>query len=490
MAGEIRKAFNHATIYAIGNIVRHMASFVMLPIYTRFLTPADYGVLELLSMILDFFGIIFGMRISEAVLRFYFAEKTDLGRKQVFSTAMILGISLSISGLIMVLCFSGIFSEIILGSREYAGYLTPFAFTLVLDTIANIGMVYLMARQRPWLFISISILKLCLQITFNIYFIVIKGMRVEGVIYSALIASSTITSIMLIYMVYANGFSYSRAITRGIIKFSLPMIVAGVAAFYSTFGDRYFIRLFSGLHEVGLYSLGYKFGFILAMVAWDPFQKIWSSMRYQIYEKENAVSLYQRIFTYISLILIFTALGIALFVKDFFRIVTAPEFWPAYKVVPVILVAYIFQSWTAFCNLGILIKKNTIQITYGMMVGVAVITAGYALLIPIWGVMGAAFATLMGFFSSFYWIYRQAHKYYDMQLPWMKVSGIGALAAAVYLLSIPLPDDLVISISARIGLIILFVMGLLSLPILSSEEKGFLFGLLKSPHRIRQAFAK
>lgn len=490
MAEEVKKAFSHATIYAIGNIVRHMASFVMLPIYTRYLTPADYGVLELLSMILDFFGIIFGMRISEAVLRFYFAENSDIGRKQVISTAMIVGMSLSMLGLAVILGFSGFFAETILGGREYASYLVPFAFTLVMDTIANIGMVYLMARQKPWFFISISILRLCLQIAFNVYFVVIKGMHVEGVIYSALIASFAVTVIMSIYVLSVNGFSYSRAITVEIIKFSLPLIAAGVAAFYSTFGDRYFIRVFSGLHEVGLYSLGYKFGFILVMVAWDPFQKIWASLRYQIYEKEDAILIYQKIFTYVSLAMIFTALGIALFVKDFFRIIAAEEFWPAYKVAPVILIAYIFQSWTSFCNLGILLAKNTIQITYGMIVGVVVITVAYILLIPAWGAMGAAVATLMGFFSSFYWIYRQARKYYDMQLPWMKISGIGALAIAVYLLSLPLPDEITVSITVRIGLIMLFIAGLLSLPILSNEEKSFLFGLLKGPHRIRQVFAK
>jgi O-antigen/teichoic acid export membrane protein len=441
-------------------------------------------------MILDFFGIVFGMRIGEAVLRFYFAEKTDVGRRQVISTAVLVATSLSMFGLAIILGFSGTFSEVVLGGRQYESYLVPFAFTLVMDTIANIGMIYLMARQKPWFFISMSILRLCLQITFNIYFVVIRGMHVEGVIYSALIASFVIMTVMSVYVLSINGFLYSRPVTVEIVKFSLPMIAAGVAAFYSTFGDRYFLRVFSGLDEVGLYSLGYKFGFVLVMVSWDPFQKIWASLRYQIYEKENAVLIYQRIFTYISLAMIFVALGIALFVKDFFHIVAARDFWPAHKVVPVVLIAYIFQSWSSFCNLGILITKNTIQITYGMIVGVAVITAGYLMLIPAWGAMGAAVATLAGFVSSFYWIYRRSRRYYDMKLPWMKVAGIGGLAAAVYMLSLLLPEETVVSISARIGLVLLFVMGLLSLPILSEQEKSTLLGLLKGPHRIRQVFAK
>jgi O-antigen/teichoic acid export membrane protein len=188
--------------------------------------------------------------------------------------------------------------------------------------------------------------------------------------------------------------------------------------------------------------------------------------------------------------MIFIALGIALFVKDFFRIVAAPEFWPAYKIVPVVLIAYIFQSWTAFCNLGILLRKNTIQITYGMIIGVVVITIAYVVLIPALGAEGAAIATLVGFFSSFCWIYRRARSYYDMQLPWMKIALIGALAISAYLLSLLLPEDLVVSIVARTCLMMLFAMGVLSLPILNDQEKNFLFGLLKGPYRIRQVFAK
>src|SRR5690606_9626908 len=115
----------------------------------------------------------------------------------------------------------------------------------VMDAMATVGMVYLMARQKPWLYITVSILRLTLQIAFNIYFIVIKGMHVEGVIYSALIASTAVGTIMFVYVISANGFLFSKTVSLEIMKFSLPIIAAGMAAFYSTFGDRYFIRVFS-----------------------------------------------------------------------------------------------------------------------------------------------------------------------------------------------------------------------------------------------------
>ena len=74
MTQTSKKLISHGTVYFIGNILRYAISFVMLPIYTRFLTPADYGILELLSMVIDFSGIIFGLRVGQAIFRFYLEE--------------------------------------------------------------------------------------------------------------------------------------------------------------------------------------------------------------------------------------------------------------------------------------------------------------------------------------------------------------------------------------------------------------------------------
>lgn len=489
MSGLASKTVSHASIYALGNILRHITSFIMLPVYTRFLTPEDYGVLELLSMMIDFFGIIFGIRIGEAIFRYYFDQEDEQYRRRVMSTSILIGLLFSSCGVTLILLCSGFISEFLFGGPEFRTMVVLFSFTLVLDMLVTIGLTYVRAKQKPWLFIGISFTKLMLQLGFNVYFVVILGMHVEGVIYSALIAGSVISIILMGYALKEVGFAFSYPLAQKIAVFSYPIILAGIGSFYLTFGDRYFIRLFSGLHEVGLYSLGYKFGFVLVMLSWDPFNKIWDSIKYEIRSRENSTQIYQRLFIYISFVMIFVALLISLFVKELLIIMSDPVFWEAYKVVPLIMVAYLFQSWSAFCNLGILIRRNTIQITYGTMAGVVVITAAYLLLIPKFGAMGAAWATIIGFFVRFLWIYLKAKQELDMGLSWPRVSMIGAAAILTYLASTLFSFGLISSIALKSGLVVCFLAVCLWLPILAENDRKTILKILRNPLRAKAIIA-
>jgi O-antigen/teichoic acid export membrane protein len=133
--------------------------------------------------------------------------------------------------------------------------------------------------------------------------------------------------------------------------------------------------------------------------------------------------------------------------------------------------AYIFQAWMKFCDLGILLKKKTMQIAQAEMLAAAVITVAYFTLIPSFGMLGAAWATLIGFATRFYWANKKGKENYDMELPWGKVWLIGLCAGFILALSYLVPDDLLLSITIRTGLMVLFVALFSFMPILSRGEK-------------------
>ena len=138
-----------------------------------------------------------------------------------------------------------------------------FSITIVFQGLIEIPMVFIKNLQLPWHFIFFSIFKLSTQLSLNIYFVVIKQMHVEGVIYSALISGAVMSFVLAWYTITKTGISFSKTKAKELIKFSIPMILTSLITFYITFGDRFFLRYFNGLSEVGIYSLGYKFGFLL-----------------------------------------------------------------------------------------------------------------------------------------------------------------------------------------------------------------------------------
>ena len=455
-----------------GDILRRGVSLIMLPIYTRYLTPADYGVVELLSMLLDVAAIIFSARAGQAVFRFYCTAKSDDHKKSVIASALLLSAVTGGLGALAVIVFSGPLAIAVFSDVGYKSFISLFAITLFLGPLTEIPLIHIRAQQKPWLFLLFSVAKLALQLSLNIYFVVILELHVEGVIYSAVISGVIMAAVLTGYSLSKTGFKITTAIIRSLFSFSLPLKIAALGSFYMTFGDRYILNIYTDLTQVGIYSLGYKFGFVLLMLTWDPFQKMWDAEKYGIFKKDNARHIYQKVFLYTSSILIFTGLCISLFTMDLLRVMADPSFLDAYKVVPIIIVAYIFQAWTQYCNMGILLEHKTMQIAFGEMLGVIVITMAYFTLIPLYGIYGAAWSTLAGFIARFYWINMRSKQLYNMELPWAKISLIALTAISIYFLSMLSPEDLIPSILFRSILVVMFIFTFFWLPILSKSEKN------------------
>ena len=130
-----------------------------------------------------------------------------------------------------------------------------------------------------------------------------------------------------------------------------------MAAFISTYADRYFLQATGDTAAVGLYSLAYTFGFMLMVLGHVPFMQVWESKRFEIAKLDDRDAYLAKGFVYMNLLLITVAVGIALFVGDLLRIMAAPAFFSAAQVVPLILIAYVFQAWTNALDIGILVGK-------------------------------------------------------------------------------------------------------------------------------------
>lgn len=472
MKSANRKMISHTSIYMFGDILRHSVSVIMLPIYTRYLTPADYGTVELLSMLIDFATIIFGARVAQAVFRYYCTAATVDDKKSVIASALFLGFLLNGIGSIIIAALSEPLAIAIFSEPSYKIYIALFAINMFLLPMTQIPLTYIRAQQKPWLFLIFSVLRLVLQLSLNLYYVVYLDLHVEGVIYSAVISSAVMAIILLGYALPRVGLSIKKTTCKRLFSFSLPLKLASIGTFYLTFGDRYILNIFTDLSQVGIYALGYKFGFIFMLLAWMPFEKMWDAEKYIIINKPDAKAIYQRTFLYTNLVLIFLGLCISIYAKDLLKIMSDPAFLDAYKIVPIIILAYVFQAWTKFCNLGILIEKKTMHIAYSEMMAAMVITVAYFTLIPAFGIFGAAWSTVIGFFVRFYWTNKKGKQFYHMELPWEKVLISVALATLIFSFSLLISEDIIISILLRTMLLVIFIVVLFISPILSKSEKS------------------
>ena len=393
--GGKKRAAKHIAIYSVGTIIRQLASFIMLPIYTSYLSPADYGVVGLLVVMVSLFELLLGARFAAWVPKFYYETNDKITQSTVVSTALFITAASSIIATVIVAAASTPISSLLFGSVKYSSYVAIYGVMLFTMAIESYGLTFLRLQERPYLFIANSIIKLVVQLSLNILFVVHFDMGVFGVVISGVISSSASAIFAAIYILHHTGFLLSGNLSVRLFKFCWPLWLGGLAGLYIGSSNRFFIRIFGDLDQVGLFELATKFSAMLAMLIWDPFSQWWQTERFKIYRTEdNGVTVFPVVFNGMSCIMLLAAAGIAIFSQPVILLMADASFHSAAGAVPILAFAVLVNNLTGFFFFSFLVTEKTIYITYIRYFSAAVITIFYFLLIPPLGYIGAAWALM------------------------------------------------------------------------------------------------
>ena len=433
---------SHTVIYGIGRALRSIASFVMLPIYTRYLTPTDYGLIALLNVVLDLTALLIGSRLAVGVFKYYSDAQTPMAKRQVLSTSMLLLFIVNLVGVLLLCVLSGEVTILLDAPEGFSLALKIFAINLIFSAINEIFFSYLRILDKPIAYILVNFFKLVTQIALNILFIVYLEYGYWGMIWGGVLSSGFLMLAFCLWLMPSIGFNISADYRKKLINFSFPIILSSLAMYYITFGDRYFIKYYHGIDDVGIYALAYQFGFILVTVVWSPFSTYWEAQQYHYGRSADATHFFGQVFFYVNLLLLTAASGIVVLAPHFLFIFAAEDFWSAITIVPWIVCAYVFQCWIQFMQFGILQAGKTKFIAVGTFLSAFVITILYFWWIPEYGSVGAAKATLCAFIIRFIYTYLVSQKLFAIDIPWLRLGlVIGYFLALTMLLRSWALDD-------------------------------------------------
>lgn len=461
----------HTLIYGLGIVLTKAVSFVMLPIYTRFLTPADYGVMELIEMTLDVISIVAGGQLAIGIFRYYYKAETDDERQSVVSTSVgLLALTYTFIGAMIYLAADWL-SQIVFSTPEHGELIRLAAANLAFTGISITPLTFVRLRELSTVFVGVQLAKMLLQVTLNLYFLMELDLGVRGIFLSNLIANALVGVCLSVYVIREVGVRVSRSVTIDLFKYGVPLAFTQVATFIATFGDRYFLQNAGDSTVVGLYTLAYQFGFLLAAVGYMPFEMIWEPVRFDIARREDRDAVYSRGFLYLNLMLVTMAVGLALFIKDILHLMTTPAFYPAASFVPLILVAYVLQGWTGFQDVGIHIKERTILITLANWIAAGIAVVGYAIFIPKYLAMGAAGVTVVAFFARYLGVYMASQQLWRVEYDWKPVLQLILLALITVGIGFMIPaDQWWVSIPLKAALVLVYLGVLIAARIVPRDD--------------------
>lgn len=423
-----KSAVRSTLIYGIGRLVGGFASFITLPIYTKNLSPSDYGTVELLVLLVELAALLIGAKITAGMFRFYSEANSAQEKQNVFSSTLYF-ITVLYSVALGALWLAASALETHLGISEDGWLVRVFSLTLLLTGCNELFLAHLRIQDKPITFVSINIGKLILQVIFCLYFIWYKNMGYWGVVYASILSNLAVSIFFLFTSTRFLTWQLDFVFIRKLYIFSWPIIVSSFGMYLINFGDRYFINTYLGTAAVGLYALAYKFGLLLFSLIWSPFAMYWEPQQYIYAKQEKSSQLFGEVFLNINIIILFAAAALINVAPLLIDLIADPAYQEAGRYVPFIVIGYVFHAWSDFMRFGLLKSGKTIHITYATYLSVAVILLLFILLIPQYGLLGAAIATLACFVSRFCYIAIAGNREFFVQVPYRAMLVVLAMAS-------------------------------------------------------------
>ena len=472
LAKESKLLAKHSLIYGLGTLLNRIASFLLLPVYTRFLSVHDYGIKELVGLSTDVIGILLATAISSSIYRFYFEYQDTTDRNEVISSAVITIAVIGLVALSILSCATKAMAKYILDSSDLYYFFLISLCSMWFQALNNIGYLYLRANQQSLKFITLSFGKLMLTIGLNVYFLCFLKTGVVGVLISTLITSILMSIVLILPLLYRVGVKFSHRKIKEIVKYGMPLIPAQLAGFVVNLSGRFFIKGYCSIAEAGLYSLGARFGSLPGDFISGPFNQTWQPRRFELCKETNSEKIFGKIFTYFLVVMTLAGLGVSILTRDVLMIMAGEEFWSAYKVVPILVLASIVLSFQYHFDMGLLIKKKTKYLAYINMSNALVVLVLNFFLIQLYGVYGAAYVILIGFVYRVSMTYYFSSKYYRIHFEFVRIAKILFAAALIYVATLPIHiDSLYMSLTVKTGIILLYPVFLLCFNFYSENEK-------------------
>lgn len=385
----------HSSLYLIGNILSRAAGFLLLPVYTRYLSPSEYGTIELIELTTQIASLLLGAGLfANAMIRIAQDYNTERERNSVISTAMYSTFAISLLVFASLWYGAPEINAFFFHSSGASSLLRLAGLAAVLSMITECGLTVERLRGRALYFVAFSLVSVVLTIILNIVFIIGLRLGVLGFIASKLVVTTITSAVLLVRGTRDYGWTWNPDAARRMLRFGLPLILANLAFFLVHFGDRFFLSRFTTLAEVGVYSLGYRFGFLVTFLVGEPFGRAWGVDVYKHVGQDGWQPNVARLAKYLCMALAVVSLALSILGKDLIHVMAAPGYERAAAVIPVVVTAYAIREMGDFFRNLLYVQKSSTSVATAATAAAVLNVILSLLCIPKFGIMGAAWATL------------------------------------------------------------------------------------------------
>ncbi|MFH0964908.1 MAG: oligosaccharide flippase family protein [Planctomycetota bacterium] len=400
---EIRKLFSEGFVFASVGVLQKSVGFFLIPVYTRILSPTDYGIIEIASST-AFFAMLFALLdVPTAMIRSYqYVAGGEEDRDRVVGTAFLTTI-LTIAGTCGVLLAAIRPLTVFLfddpAKTALTGVTVLTVFTTAMSRLRT-DLFRARAEVKRWAVWEFSLF--VLSLVFQILFVVVFRWGPFGAILGSGVSAGIVTVAFIPTFVWAVRRGWSWRHCREMLIFALPLLPGTLALWVISQSNRYFLKEYLDFGQAGIFGISMRLSRAVAMLA-EAMLSAWTVNVYRLAREEGSQRVFARFLTYYFLALGYVALGLAVLSQEVVEVMARKvEFQQAYKYVPLIALGYLFFNGRRIVGAHVSICNKNIYKVGLLLVAFVINVAANWTLIPRLGPQGAAIGVFLPYFFLFW----------------------------------------------------------------------------------------
>jgi O-antigen/teichoic acid export membrane protein len=471
LLSHLRKLLSHSAVYGLADVFPSLLGLLLAPVFTRLMTPADYGALALLALFSSVAKIVFRLGLDGAFFRLHYDQPDEPARRRLAGTAALLA----------ALVGTALFGLVALGAGPLTGalfedgaprrWLLLAAADIFVAAQSFVPQGLLRIQDRARLFSALAIARQTFNIALKLLLLWL-GHGVTGVLISDVVASALFTFALLPVLWRHAEWRLDARLAGELLGLGLPRVPHGFLLQVQNLFDRRILDAFVSLAEVGLYGVGYTFGSAVKF-ALSAFEPAWQPFVYAQIRRPEAQQTLARLVTYVLAGFTFCALGVALLGPELVRGLLAPPFHGAAPVVPVVAAAYLLHGVFLLTSIGINVQKRPGLYPVITLASAGTNVAANLVLIPRLGMMGAAWATLVSYALMAALGVVLSQRLYPLPFEKGRLARLALAAGVAYAPAAWAPAALAPALALKLALLLAFL-ALVCASVATPEERRWL----------------
>ena len=438
---EKKSSLSKATAwYTVGNLFVRSVSFLLLPLYSNLISTEDFGNYAFIMSLYAVIAVFYQSGLQSALSKYYLEEESEGLRKEIFSTILnatgIIGIILTA----VIFLLSGWIALEAVGSSGYGGLVRIIFAALFFESITFITLHLLRTKELARKVVLYSSFSAAVNLLLNLYLVYYLRLGINGIIWAQLVTSVMLFLIILPFLKENYLPVIRTAGLKTYFSFSYPLIIAGLLSALVDVIDRFIIDHFLGKSEVGIYSFSYRIALVMNIFV-ISLRSAWTPYSIRRYNEGNYSEDFGKSFTKVIGVSLLIFLVVSIFIDDLFNF-SLPGFHlfdvqyaGGIKIIPVILISYFFSAVITYYSVYPYVSGKSVHFLVSDAIALALNLLFNFILIPLYGIMGAAAATLLSYLGSASYLVIISERKIKITYEPIKIVLILACIAVFYMVS-------------------------------------------------------